>query len=99
MPLENEISRGHYPKVYGPMATLAQVNYVLRILIYLNTSTVILQSLAVVAQSFLSIGMGMEFSISTIVIRVLHQKSKNDFSMSITEAAWYGMLICPTIIE
>jgi len=99
MSLENETGRKHHPKMYGPMATLAQVNFVLRILIYPNTSTIILQSLAIVAQSFLSIGMGMEFSISTIVIRVLCQKSKADFSMSFAEVAWYGKSVCPTIIE
>lgn len=46
--------------------------------------------LASLALGFLSIEVGMKLSISTIVINDLYQNSNSYFSISQTEASWYG---------
>lgn len=51
---------------------------------------IFLQTLATIAQSFLLIGLGMELSMSTIVIQNLYQNSNAKFSLSLNEASWYG---------
>ncbi|XP_050058357.1 facilitated trehalose transporter Tret1-like isoform X1 [Aphis gossypii] len=51
------------------------------------------QLLATIAQSFLSIGWGMQLSISAIVIRHLQGNTESDFSISLTEASWYGSIL------
>uniref|UniRef100_A0A2S2P7G9 Facilitated trehalose transporter Tret1 n=1 Tax=Schizaphis graminum TaxID=13262 RepID=A0A2S2P7G9_SCHGA len=50
------------------------------------------QCLATIAQSFLFIGFGMNLSISAIVIRDLLYRN-SEFSITITEASWYGSLL------
>ncbi|KAF0773728.1 facilitated trehalose transporter Tret1-like [Aphis craccivora] len=49
--------------------------------------------MATLAQSFLSIGLGMQLSISAIVIRHLQGNTESDFSISLTEASWYGSIL------
>ncbi|CAI6342765.1 unnamed protein product [Macrosiphum euphorbiae] len=51
------------------------------------------QSLATIAQSCLSIGLGMELAIPAIVISHLYGNDKSDFSISLTEASWYGSIL------
>lgn len=43
------------------------------------------------AQSFLLIRLGMELSISLIVIRDLYQNPNKEFPLTVTEVSWYGM--------
>lgn len=45
------------------------------------------------AQSFLFIGLGMTFSVATIVICDLYQNPSSDFVISLNEAAWYGKCV------
>ncbi|KAL4143638.1 hypothetical protein QTP88_005950 [Uroleucon formosanum] len=51
------------------------------------------QCLATIAQSFLFIGLGMNLSISAIVIRDLYGNPNSEFSITITEASWYGSFL------
>ncbi|XP_026807795.1 facilitated trehalose transporter Tret1-like [Rhopalosiphum maidis] len=51
------------------------------------------QLLATIAQSFLSIGLGMQLAISAIVIHHLYGNTKSDFSISLNEASWYGSIL------
>lgn len=51
------------------------------------------QCLATIAQSFLFIGLGMNLSISAIVIRDLYRNPNSEFSITTTEASWYGSLL------
>jgi len=56
----------------------------------------ILQSLATIAQSFLFVGLGMNLTIPAIVIRDLYRQN-DDFSLTMTEASWYGEYIYPIL--
>lgn len=49
-----------------------------------------LQSLAAVAQSFVFFGLGIYISMPAIVIRDLFNKTDSEFSITATEASWYG---------
>ncbi|XP_050533259.1 facilitated trehalose transporter Tret1-like isoform X2 [Daktulosphaira vitifoliae] len=52
------------------------------------------QTLATVAQSFLLIGLGMELTVSTLVIGDLRSSSpQSGFSMTQNEASWYGSIL------
>lgn len=56
-----------------------------------NNDCLKLQTLATMAQSFLLIRLGMELSISLIVIRDLYQNPNKEFPLTVTEVSWYGM--------
>ncbi|CAI6363485.1 unnamed protein product [Macrosiphum euphorbiae] len=51
------------------------------------------QCLATIAQSFLFIRLGMNISISVIVIHDLYRNLNSEFSITTTEASWYGSLL------
>lgn len=45
---------------------------------------------ATVAQSFLLVRLGMELTMSTIVIQDLYKNPKSDFSLTTEQVSWYG---------
>jgi len=45
---------------------------------------------ATVAQSFLLVGLGMELTMSTIVIQDLYNNPKSEFSLTTEQVSWYG---------
>lgn len=49
--------------------------------------------MATLAQSSLFVGLGMNLTIPAIVIRDLYNEANSEFSISMTEASWYGEYI------
>jgi len=45
---------------------------------------------ATIAQSFLLVGLGMELTMSTIVIQDVYNNQKSEFSLTTEEVSWYG---------
>ncbi|XP_025205280.1 facilitated trehalose transporter Tret1-like [Melanaphis sacchari] len=51
------------------------------------------QMCATIAQSFLLVGLGMELTMSTIVIQDLYNNPKSDFSLTTSQMSWYGSVL------
>ncbi|KAL4143636.1 hypothetical protein QTP88_005948 [Uroleucon formosanum] len=51
------------------------------------------QVCATIAQSFLLVGLGMELTMSTIVIQDLYNNPKSEFSMTTEQVSWYGSIL------
>ncbi|XP_026823244.1 facilitated trehalose transporter Tret1-like [Rhopalosiphum maidis] len=51
------------------------------------------QLCATIAQSFLLVGLGMELTMSTIVIQDLYNNPKSEFSLTTSQVSWYGSIL------
>lgn len=93
MPTSDSYCNTNSRKKYSLKSTLAQVSVLYwynRLKYIFNNIVSILQTLAVAAQNVISIELGMGLATPTIVIKDLYQNSSSSFSISQTEASWYG---------
>ncbi|KAF0763767.1 facilitated trehalose transporter Tret1-like [Aphis craccivora] len=58
-----------------------------------GTMATLAQVFATIAQSFLLVGLGMELTMSTIVIQDLYNNPKSEFSLTTSQVSWYGSIL------
>ncbi|XP_050437238.1 uncharacterized protein LOC126843634 [Adelges cooleyi] len=64
------------------------------VVLFISIKQSSVQTVAIVAQSFLLINLGMELMISSLVLGDLYNgKDKDRFSLTISQASWYGSIL------